>query len=403
MDFSVTPRVRELSERLWAFIDERVRPAEPAYWEGFSGATVPHRIAPIMEELKAEARRRGLWNLFLPDSSFGPGLSNVEYAPLAEISGWSPLAPEAMNCSAPDTGNMEVLDKFGTPEQQRRWLEPLLRGEIRSCFGMTEPDVASSDPTQLRLRIERHGDDYVINGRKWWISGAAHPRCAVCLLLGCTDPEADRHRRHTLVLVPMDTPGVSVVRSLQVLGIEDPGGHCEIQFDGVRVPQSNRIGDEGAGFLMGQARLGPGRLHHCMRMLGLAERALSLMVDRARNRVAFGKTLAEQGVVREQIARSRLEIEQARLLCQKAAWLLDTVGSRGARFEISAIKVAAPNVACAVIDRAIQVHGGAGVSQDLPLFRMYAYARSARLMDGADEVHMATIGREEIRNPRGRP
>ena len=402
MDFSETPRVKELKERLWAFMDDKVRPAEERYWEEFSAETIPQRISPVMEELKAEARKRKLWNLFLPDEKYGAGLTNVEYAPLAEISGWSPLAPEAMNCSAPDTGNMEVLVQFGTAEQQRQWLEPLLRGEIRSCIGMTEPAVASSDPTQLALTIERDGDDYVINGRKWFISGAAHPMAKVILLMGLTNPEAERHQRHTIVLVPTDTPGLTIVRQLKVFGFDDPGSHCEITFDNVRVPQSNRIGDEGMAFLIAQVRLGPGRLHHCMRMLGLAERALSLMVDRARTRTAFGKRLAEQGVVREQIARSRVEIEQARLLCQKAAWLLDTEGSRGARFEISAIKVAAPNVACAVIDRAIQVHGGAGVSQDLPLTQMYAYARATRFMDGPDEVHLAAIGREELKREDGR-
>ena len=397
MAFSVTPRVRELSERLWTFMEEGVRPAEPRYWEEFGGNTIPQRIPGVMEELKADARRRGLWNLFLPDPRFGAGISNVEYAPLAEISGWSPLAPEAMNCSAPDTGNMEVLVQFGSPEQQRRWLEPLLAGEIRSCFGMTEPDVASSDPTQLALRMEWDGSDYVINGRKWWTSGALHPRCSVMLLIGCTDPEAERHRRHTMVLVPMESPGLTVVRPLKVFGFDDPGSHCEVRFENVRVPQSNRLGEEGSAFLIAQARLGPGRLHHCMRMLGLA-----MMTDRARRRTAFGRTLAEQGVVREQIARSRIEIEQARLLCQRAAWLLDTQGGRGARFEISAIKVVAPNAAAAVIDRAIQLHGGAGVSQDFPLTQMYAYARSARLMDGADEAHIAAIAREELKREEGR-
>jgi acyl-CoA dehydrogenase len=402
MDFSVTPRVRELSERMWAFLEEKVRPAEPGYWREFVGDTIPQHLPAVMEELKAEARRRGLWNLFLPDPRFGAGLSNVEYAPLAEISGWSPLAPEAMNCSAPDTGNMEVLAQFGTPEQQHRWLEPLLAGEIRSCIGMTEPNVASSDPTQLSLRIERHGTDYLINGTKWWISGAAHPLARVILLMGLTDPDAERHRRHTLVLVPLDSPGVTVVRPLKVFGFDDPGSHCEIRFEDVRVPQSNRIAGEGDAFAVTQARLGPGRLHHCMRMIGLAERALALMVDRARSRTAFGKTLAEQGVVRERIALSRIEIEQARLLCQRVAWLLDTQGSRAARFEISAIKVVAPNVAVRVIDRSIQVHGGAGVSLDLPLTQMYAYARATRLMDGADEVHVAAIAREELKREDGR-
>ena len=402
MDFAETPRVRELSEKVWRFMDERVRPAEEEYWRGFSAETIPQRISPVMEELKTEARRRGLWNLFLPDKRFGPGLTNLEYGALAEIMGWSAIASEAMNCSAPDTGNMEVLAQFGTREQQDSWLQPLLAGEIRSCIGMTEPEVASSDPTQLATRIDRDGDDYVINGHKWFTSGAAHPLARVILLIGVTDPDAERHARHTMVLVPVDAPGVTIVRQLKVFGFDDPGSHCEILLENVRVPQSNRIGDEGTAFMIAQARLGPGRLHHCMRLIGAAERALSLMCERAKSRTAFGKRLAEQGVVREQIARSRIEIEQARLLCQKAAWLLDTQGSLGARFEISAIKVVAPNVAQAVIDRAIQVHGGAGVSQDLPLTQMFAYARSARFMDGPDEVHLSIIGREELKREEGR-
>ena len=397
MDFSESPRVRELSRQLWAFLDECIIPAEPRYWAEFSAATIPHRISPVMEDLKAEARRRGLWNLFMPDPRFGAGLSNVEYAPLAEITGWSSIAPEATNCSAPDTGNMEVLAQFGTAEQQEQWLRPLLAGEIRSCVGITEPDVASSDPTQLECRIARDGDDYVINGRKWWTSGAAHPNTRVILLMGLTDPDAERYLRHTFVLVPLDAPGVTVVRQLQVYGFDDPGSHCEVRFDDVRVPRRNRIGEEGAAFLIAQARLGPGRLHHCMRALGVAEHALALMRERAKSRSAFGKRLADQGVVREQMARSRVEIEQARLLCQKAAWLLDTVGNREARFEIAAIKVAAPRVACDVVDRAIQVHGGAGVSQDVPLTRMQAYARAMRIFDGPDEVHLASIAREELR------
>ncbi|MFZ0921160.1 MAG: acyl-CoA dehydrogenase family protein [Candidatus Dormiibacterota bacterium] len=402
MDFAETPRVRELSEKVWRFMDERVRPAEEEYWRGFSAETIPQRISPVMEELKTEARRRGLWNLFLPDKRFGPGLTNLEYGALAEIMGWSAIASEAMNCSAPDTGNMEVLAQFGTPEQQETWLTPLLAGEIRSCIGMTEPEVASSDPTQLATRIDRDGDDYVINGHKWFTSGAAHPNAKVILLIGVTHPDAERHARHTMVLVPIDALGVTIVRQLTVFGFDDPGSHCEVLLENVRVPQSNRIGDEGTAFMIAQARLGPGRLHHCMRLIGAAEHALSLMCERAKSRTAFGKRLAEQGVVREQIARSRIEIEQARLLCQKAAWLLDTQGSLGARFEISAIKVVAPNVAQIVIDRAIQVHGGAGVSQDLPLTQMFAYARSARFMDGPDEVHYSIIGREELKREEGR-
>ena len=402
MDFSQTSRVHELSEKVWCFMDERIRPAEEEYWSGFSAETIPQRISLVMEELKAEARQRGLWNLFLPDKRFGAGLTNLEYSALAEIMGWSPIGPEVMNCSAPDTGNMEVLAQFGTPEQQQTWLEPLLAGEIRSCIGMTEPEVASSDPTQLATRIDRDGSDYVINGHKWFISGAAHPNAKVILLIGVTDPEAERHARHTMVLVPIEAPGVTIVRQLKVFGFDDPGSHCEVLLENVRVPQSNRIGDEGSAFMIAQARLGPGRLHHCMRLIGAAERALALMCERAKSRTAFGKRLAEQGVVREQIAKSRIEIEQARLLCQKAAWLLDTQGSLGARFEISAIKVVAPNAAQAVIDRAIQVHGGAGVSQDLPLTQMFAYARAARFMDGPDEVHMSIIGREELRREDGR-
>jgi acyl-CoA dehydrogenase len=402
MEFEETHRVRELSEKVWRFMDEHVRPAEEEYWRGFSAETIPQRISPVMEELKAEARRRGLWNLFLPDKRFGPGLTNLEYGALAEIMGWNSIASEAMNCSAPDTGNMEVLAQFGTPEQQATWLTPLLAGEIRSCIGMTEPEVASSDPTQLATRIDSDGDDYVINGHKWFTSGAAHPNAKVILLIGVTHPDAERHSRHTMVLVPMDAPGVTIVRQLKVYGFDDPGSHCEVLLENVRVPKSNRIGDEGTAFMIAQARLGPGRLHHCMRLIGAAERALSLMCERAKSRTAFGKRLAEQGVVREQIAKSRIEIEQARLLCQKAAWLLDTRGSLGARFEISAIKVVAPNVAQAVIDRAIQIYGGAGVSQDLPLTQMFAYARSARFMDGPDEVHLSIIGREELKREEGR-
>ncbi|HZU78163.1 MAG TPA: acyl-CoA dehydrogenase family protein, partial [Dehalococcoidia bacterium] len=326
MDFAESPRVQELREMMWTFLEERVRTAEERYWAEFSAAQIPHRISPVMEDLKAEARIRGLWNLFMPDADFGAGLSNVEYAPLAEISGWSPLFPEAINCNAPDTGNMEVLARFGTPEQQERWLQPLLRGEIRSCIAMTEPDVASSDPTNLSCRIERDGDEYVITGRKWFISGAAHPNARVALLMGVTDPEADRHHRHTLVLVPFDATGFRVARQATVMGFDDPGSHCEVELDEVRVPVSNRIGEEGQAFALAQARLGAGRLHHCMRVIGMAEHALEMMTRRSKQRVAFGKTLAEQGVVREQIARSRMEIEQARLLCQKAAWMMDTVG-----------------------------------------------------------------------------
>ncbi|MDQ6855764.1 MAG: acyl-CoA dehydrogenase family protein, partial [Candidatus Dormibacteraeota bacterium] len=387
MDFAYAPRVLELRERLWDFMNTHVLPAEERYFTEFSAATVPHHISPVMEELKAEARSRGLWNLFLPDERFGAGLTNLEYAPLAEITGHSLIAPETINCSAPDTGNMEVLALFGTPEQQETWLKPLLAGEIRSCVAMTEPDVASSDPTNIITRIEQDGDDLIITGRKWWTSGAAHPMARVALLMGLSDPDAEPHRRHSFVLVPMQADGVRVVRQLQVFGYDDPGSHCEVMFDEVRVPSANLIGERGAAFAIAQARLGPGRIHHCMRVIGTAERALALMCERARTRTAFGKLLAEQGVVQQAIARSRVELEQVRLLCHKAAWLMDTEGTKGARSEIAAIKVAAPQVACDIVDRAIQVHGGAGMSNDVPLARMYAWTRALRILDGPDEVH----------------
>lgn len=397
MDFAYSARVDDLRGRLWDFMNEQVFPAEPFYWAEFSAKTTPQRIPAVMEELKREARSRGLWNLFLPDERFGAGLSNLEYAPLAEITGHSLIAPEAINCSAPDTGNMEVLALFGTPEQQEQWLHPLLAGEIRSCVAMTEPEVASSDPTNISTRIEEDGDGYVVTGRKWWTSGAAHPLTRVALLMGLSDPDADPHRRHSFLLVPMDAPGVSVVRQLPVFGYDDPGGHCEVVFEEVRVPAGQLIGERGAAFAIAQARLGPGRVHHCMRVIGTAERALALMCERARSRTAFGKLLADQGVVQQAIARSRVELEQVRLLCYKGAWLMDTVGAKGARTEIAAIKVAAPEVACAIVDRAIQVHGGAGVSDDVPLARMYAWARALRIVDGPDEVHLRSIARRELR------
>jgi acyl-CoA dehydrogenase len=397
MDFAYSPRVVELQERLWDFMNTQVFPAEERYWEEFSAETIPHRIPGVMEDLKREARSRGLWNLFLPDSRFGAGLSNLEYAPLAEITGHSFIAPEAINCAAPDTGNMEVLALFGTPDQQERWLKPLLAGEIRSCVAITEPDVASSDPTNISTRIEEEGDSYIITGRKWWTSGAAHPLARVALLMGLSDPDADPHHRHSFVLVPMDAQGVTVVRQLKVFGYDDPGAHCEVVFDEVRIPRSQLIGERGAAFAIAQARLGPGRIHHCMRVIGTAERALALMCERARTRTAFGKLLAEQGVVQQAIARSRVELEQVRLLCHKAAWLMDTEGTRGARMEIAAIKVAAPQVACDIVDRAIQVHGGAGMSNDVPLARMYAWTRALRILDGPDEVHLQSIARRELR------
>ena len=353
-----------------------------------------HTVPPVVEDLKVEARKRGLWNLFLPDVS---GLSNLDYAPLAEMTGRSPvIAPEAINCAAPDTGNMEVLHLFGTPEQKERWLEPLLDGEIRSAFAMTEPDVASSDATNIATRIERDGDDYVINGRKWWISGAADPRCAVMIVMGKTDPDAPAYQQQSMVLVPMDAPGVTVVRPLPVFGYQDQHGHCEITFDDVRVPQTNLIGEEGGGFAIAQARLGPGRIHHCMRAIGTAERALELACQRAVSRVAFGKPLARQATVQADIAESRMAIEQARLLVLKTAWLIDTVGAQGARTEVAAIKVIAPRVALDVLDKAIQIHGGAGVSDDFPLAALWAATRTLRLADGPDAVHIRSVARAEL-------
>jgi len=347
--------------------------------------------------MKSAARERGLWNLFLPDPEEGAGLTNLEYAPLCEVMGQHPLLAEATNCSAPDTGNMEILHRFGTPVQQEQFLRPLLDGETRSCFAMTEPWVASSDATNISSRIVRDGDHYVINAHKWWTSGAASARCTFAILMGVSDPDADPHHRHTMILVPMDTPGVSVERALPVFGRSHGGGHCETLFDDVRVPAEYVLGEEGAGFALAQARLGPGRIHHCMRAIGMAERALALMSSRAQMRVAFGKPLADNDVVRHQIAESRIEIEQARLLTMKAAWLMDTVGTKGARFEISAIKVVAARLATTVIDRAIQVFGAAGVSDDWPLAEMYAHARTLHFVDGPDEVHLTQIAKRELR------
>jgi acyl-CoA dehydrogenase len=380
-----------------------VFPAEAEYDEARRVAGPDdHTVPEVIERLKREARARGLWNLFLPDVG---GLSNVEYAPLAELSGWSPeLAPEAMNCAAPDTGNMELLHLFGTPEQQSRWLEPLLDGRIRSAFAMTEPEVASSDATNITCRIARDGDDYVVTGRKWWASGLADPRCEILIVMGKTDPDAPDHRQQSMILVPVNTPGVRVIRSLPVFGWQDQHGHCEVVFDDVRVPVTNLLGGEGEGFALAQARLGPGRIHHCMRALGAAERALAMLVDRARARVAFGRQLADQGVVQERIALSRLEIDQARLLCLQAAWTIDEQGVKAARNLVAMIKVAAPRVATDVIDRAIQVHGGLGISDDVPLAKMYAWHRAMHIFDGPDEVHLRSIARAEIRSsslPRG--
>jgi acyl-CoA dehydrogenase len=401
VDFEPSARCRELQERLQAFMAERVYPAESVYARQIADSGDPHFEAPVMQELKALARERGLWNLFLPhDAPGAPGLSNVEYAPLAEIMGRSPIAPEACNCSAPDTGNMEVLTLFGSEEQKRAWLEPLLEGEIRSAFAMTEPAVASSDATNVQMRIERDGDQYVLNGRKWWISGAMRERCRILIAMGKTDPGGaggSRYRQQSMVLVPRDTPGLRILRNLPVFGYADPEGHAEILFEDVRVPASNLIGAEGDGFLIAQARLGPGRIHHCMRAIGAAERALELMCARALKRATFGQPLAERANIQDWIAESRVGIEMARLLTLKAAWLMDTVGNRHARTEIAAIKVAAPNVALKVVDRAIQVHGAGGVCDDFPLAMMYAHLRTLRLADGPDEIHKRTIAREQLR------
>jgi acyl-CoA dehydrogenase len=397
MDFAPSPRGTELLERLQDFMDRWVFPAEPVYARQRADLRErgeEHTVPPVVEELKAAARERGLWNLFLPDVA---GLSVLDYAPLAELTGWSPeIAPEALNCAAPDTGNMELLHLFGTQEQKAQWLEPLLAGEIRSGFAMTEPDVASSDATNIATTIRRDGEEYVVNGRKSWITGTADPRCTILIVLGRSEPDGPRHRQHSMLLVPIDTPGVEVVRALPVFGYSDQHGHCEIRFSDVRVPASNLVGEPGAGFALAQARLGPGRVHHCMRALGSAERALALMCERARSRVAFGRPLSEQGVVREQIAESRMEIEQARLLVLKTAWLIDTVGAKGARSEIAAIKVAVPRAALAVLDRAIQVHGAAGLSDDLPLAEMWANARALRILDGPDAVHLRSVAKTEL-------
>jgi acyl-CoA dehydrogenase len=398
MDFALSSRAEELRTRLAAFMDECIYPNEALYDQQVADSGDPHVHAPVIDELKLQARERGLWNLFLPHrTEWTDGLSNLDYAPLAEVTGRSHLAPEALNCSAPDTGNMELLTMFGTDEQKERWLRPLLEGEIRSCFAMTEPEVASSDATNISLRIERDDDHYVLNGHKWWISGAARERCRVAIVMGKTDPDAPPHRQQSMVLVPTDAPGLRNVRSLPVFGYQDNEGHSELVFEDVRVPVDHLIGEEGGGFAMAQARLGPGRIHHCMRAIGVAERALELMCRRVRERTAFGKPLAEQGVIQQWIADSRIEIEQVRLLVLKTAWLMDAVGNKGARIEISAIKVAAPDVALRVIDRAIQAHGALGVSSDAPLASMYAHVRTLRLADGPDEVHRMSVARRELR------
>jgi len=394
LDLRPSPRAQELRAKLVDFMHEHVFPAEARY-EDHRRAAGPddHTVPPVIEDLKGEARARGLWNLFLPAES---DISQLDYAGLAEITGWSlHLAPEAINGQAPDTGNMELLHLFGTDDQKKRWLEPLLDGTIRSAFAMTEKDVASSDATNIETSIVRDGGDYVINGRKWWTSGAADPRCAVFIVMGKTDPTQARHRQQSMVLVPRDTPGVTIVRDLPVFGRHDQHGHCEILFEDVRVPVTHLLGEEGSGFALAQARLGPGRIHHCMRALGAAERAMDLMVARSTSRVAFGKPLADQGMVQQQIAESRISIDQARLLCQYTARVIDTQGNRAAAPWVSMAKVSVPRVALEVIDRAIQVHGGAGVSDDVPLTAMYGWHRAMRIFDGPDEVHLRTIARRE--------
>jgi acyl-CoA dehydrogenase len=378
-------------------MDDCVYPSEPVYAQQIRRSGDPHHHPPVLEDLKQQARDRGLWNLFLPDREWGHGLTNAEYAPLAELMGRSPhLAPEAMNCGAPDTGNIEVLAQFGTDEHKNKWLRPLLAGEIRSAFAMTEPEVASSDANNIQMRIERRTDEYVLNGRKWWTTNALHANCKVMIVMGKTNPEADRHRQQSMLVVPLDAPGVSVVRGLSVFGYHDREGHGEVRFDDVRVPRTALLAREGDGFMIGQARLGPGRIHHCMRSIGLAERALEMMCARAQARETFGLRIAERSSIQDWIAESRIEIEMARLLTLKAAWLMDTVGNRGARAEIAAIKVAAPRVALNVIDRAIQIHGAAGLSDDLPLASWWADQRALRIADGPDEVHKRTVARREL-------
>jgi acyl-CoA dehydrogenase len=406
MDFAYDERTEELRERLLSFMDAHVYPAEKVFTEQVAEAAAagrPWERPPIIDELKAEARSRGLWNLFLTHHPQGAGLTNLQYAPLAEITGYSPsLAPEALNCAAPDTGNMELLAEFGSEEQQQAWLRPLLDGEIRSAFCMTEPDVASSDATNIATRVERDGDEYVINGRKWWSSGAMDPRCKILIVMGKSDPGADRHRQQSMILVPRETPGVNVKRGIHVFGYTDGphGGHAEVEFRDVRVPAANLIAGEGDGFAIAQARLGPGRIHHCMRQIGAAERALELMCRRAIQRSAFGGPLADQGVIQDWIAESRVRIESARLLVLKTAWLMDTVGNKGAHTEIQAIKIATPAMTEWVLDKAIQTHGAGGISQDFPLAHLWASARTLRFADGPDEVHKRSLARRELKKYR---
>ena len=405
MDFGYSEKSQDLQRRLAAFMDEHIYPREHTFHEQVAAFTLDGwkqwKPAPIIEGLKPKARAAGLWNLFLPESEYGAGLTNVEYAPLCEIMGrCAHFAPEVFNCSAPDTGNMEVLVRYGSAAQKKQWLDPLLAGEIRSCFAMTEPDVASSDATNIKSSIVRDGADYVINGRKWWISGAGDPRCRIAIFMGKSDPAAEKHKQQSMILVPMDTPGVTIRRMLPVFGFNDsPHGHAEITFENVRVPAANMLLGEGRGFEIAQGRLGPGRIHHCMRLIGVAERALEAMCARVQARVAFGRTLAEQGTIRADIAESRMEIEQARLLTLKAAHMMDTAGNKAARREIAMIKVVVPRMAQRVLDRAIQAHGAAGVSQDTPLASAWAHTRTIRFADGPDEVHREAIAKLELRRP----
>jgi len=397
MHFAYTPKVEELRQRLTAFMDQHVYPNEPLYWDQVNTGD-RWKTIPILEQLKPMARAAGLWNLFLPHSNHGAGLTNLEYAPLCEIMGRSVMGPEVFNCSAPDTGNMEVLERYGTDEHKQKWLKPLLAGEIRSCFSMTEPDVASSDATNIRLSILRDGDHYVVDGRKWWSSGAGDPRCKIAIVMGKSNPDAERHRQQSMILVPLDTPGVKIERMLQVFGYDHaPHGHAQIHYDRVRVPVDHLLLGEGRGFEIAQGRLGPGRIHHCMRAIGVAERALATMCKRVESRVAFGKKLSEQGTIMADIATSRLEIEQARLLTLKAAYMMDTVGNKAARAEIAMIKIVAPQVCLAVLDRAIQAHGALGVCQDADLAWQWANARTLRIVDGPDEVHRDAVAKWELR------
>ncbi|MCE7791313.1 acyl-CoA dehydrogenase [Salipaludibacillus sp. CUR1] len=398
MNFDYSDKVKRLQEQLTEFMDKNVYPNEQAYEEFVENQSDPWaRVPPVMEEMKIKAKEEGLWNLFLPDSDYGQGLSNVEYAPLCEIMGRSVIGPEVFNCNAPDTGNMEVLVRYGSEEQKRKWLLPLLNGEIRSCFSMTEPDTASSDATNIGASIERDGDEYVINGRKWWSSGGGDPRCKVAIFMGKTNPDANRYEQQSMILVPLDTPGVTIKRNLPVFGYNHaPHGHAEIDYNNVRVPASNILWGEGKGFAIAQGRLGPGRIHHCMRLIGSAERALEEMCRRVKDRVTFRKPLADQGVIREWIAESRIDIEQARLLTLKAAYMMDTVGNKVAKKEIAMIKVVAPSMALRVIDRAIQAFGGAGVSNDFPLAHHWANARTLRIADGPDEVHRRSVAKLEL-------